>query len=114
MQTLDSNEARLHWRELLDRTIAGEGTIITRYGKPTAVVVPFVDWQALQEDLDDLRELRELNALEARIDAGQEKVFSHTEVWAEIDAEDAADAAAARGEPGAPVDLDDYLTRRKD
>ena len=34
---------------------AGEGSVIEHYGKPTAVFLPFADWEALQEDLDDLR-----------------------------------------------------------
>jgi prevent-host-death family protein len=115
MQTLDSNEARLHWRELLDRTIAGEATVITRYRKPVAVVLPFADYEDYKEAQEDAQDLRELDALEARIDAGQERVYSHAEVWAGLEDEtDAADAAAARSEPGQAQDLDAYLTRRKD
>ena len=42
------------------------------------------------------------------------KVKKGPETYQDLeDAEDAADAAEARREPGAPVDLDDYLTRRK-
>jgi hypothetical protein len=46
----------------------------------------------VQEALDDARDQRELNALVARIDAGLEPLYSHEEVWAEIE------ALEARGE----------------
>ncbi|OIO94171.1 MAG: hypothetical protein AUK03_07085 [Anaerolineae bacterium CG2_30_64_16] len=39
----------------------------------------------VQESLEDARDLREVMALDARIDAGQEPVFSHEDVWAEIE-----------------------------
>lgn len=69
MQTLDSNAARLHWREIMDRTIAGEDTVITRYGKPVAAVIPFADYEAIRPALDALRRARltdEADAAKAR------------------------------------------------
>ena len=44
------------------------------------------------ESLEDAHDLREVMALNARIDAGQEPIFSHADVWAEIE------ALEARGE----------------
>jgi prevent-host-death family protein len=42
----------------LDAARAGNDTVIERSGKPVAVIVPYADWEALQEDLDDLRAAR--------------------------------------------------------
>ncbi len=57
--TLDSKEARTKWRDLLDATSAGEAdVIITRYGKPAAVLIDYDDYIAWQEELDDLRAAR--------------------------------------------------------
>jgi prevent-host-death family protein len=58
VRTVDSNRARIHWREILDAARAGEDSVIEHYGKTTAVVLPFADWEALQEALDDLRAAR--------------------------------------------------------
>lgn len=49
----------------------------------------------VQESLEDARDLREVMALEARIDAGQDPVFSHADVWAEIEALEARGALPA-------------------
>jgi len=54
-EILDSNRARIVWRELLDRARGGRDTVIERYGKPTAAVIPYEDYKALQEALEDLR-----------------------------------------------------------
>ena len=57
--TLESNEARLKWREILDITAkGGQDIVITRYGKPVAAVIDFEDFVALQEELDDMRAAR--------------------------------------------------------
>ncbi len=40
MQTMPTDYARTHMRDLLDEAIAGNPVILTRYGKPVAVVVP--------------------------------------------------------------------------
>jgi prevent-host-death family protein len=59
MRTLDSNEARLHWRDVLDNTIAGEDTVITRYGRPVAAVIPYGDYLALRDELARIRAERD-------------------------------------------------------
>jgi prevent-host-death family protein len=58
VRVVDSNRARIHWREVLDTARAGVDSVIEYHGKPTAVVLPYADWQALQEALDDLRAAR--------------------------------------------------------
>jgi prevent-host-death family protein len=55
VQTYDSNTARAKWRELLDKAGAGRDAVIERYGQPTAALIPYEDFLALQDELDDLR-----------------------------------------------------------
>lgn len=62
VQTVDANTARLQWRVLIDTAIRGGDTIIERYSKPTAVVIPFEDYAALQEELEELRAGRRAQA----------------------------------------------------
>ena len=93
--TLDSNEARAQWRNLLDR--AGEGEtdiVITRYGKPVATLIDYDDWVALQEELDDLRAGRRANAIY------QEYLRdpSTARPWADIRAELVAEGLLDNGE----------------
>jgi prevent-host-death family protein len=40
MRTMPATEAADNVRELLDSAIAGQPVVLTRYGKPVAVVVP--------------------------------------------------------------------------
>jgi prevent-host-death family protein len=40
MKTLPTDYARTHMRDLLDEAVAGNSVVLTRYGKPVAVVVP--------------------------------------------------------------------------
>ena len=59
---LDSRDARTRWRDIMDAAHAGTETVIERYGRPTAVVIPFVDYAALQDALDELRAARRAQA----------------------------------------------------
>ncbi len=54
-------------------------------GETVSDVLRFALRDYVQEALEDARDLREVMALEARIDAGQEPIFSHEDVWAEIE-----------------------------
>ena len=58
VQTFDSRDARTKWRDIMDAAQAGAETVIERYGRPTAAVIPYADYEALQEELDDLRAAR--------------------------------------------------------
>lgn len=79
----ESRAARARWRALLDRAGAGQDTVIERYGQPTAALIPYQDFLALQEELDDLRaERRALAAYEA-----WERDPSTGRAWEEIKAE---------------------------
>lgn len=84
---LNSDDARTRWRDILDAANRGEDVVIARYGKPTAVVIPIADYEALQEELEDLRAARRAQAaLEAwRKDPGQGRPYA--EVRAELLAE---------------------------
>jgi predicted transcriptional regulator len=55
-------------------------------GENVSQVVRLALRDYVQGALEDARDLREVMALEARIDAGLEPVFSHEDVWAEIEA----------------------------
>jgi prevent-host-death family protein len=57
-RTFDSRDARTKWRDIMDAAQAGIETVIERYGRPTAAVIPYADYEALQEELDDLRAAR--------------------------------------------------------
>lgn len=61
MTTLDSNEARLQWRGILDNANK-EDAIITRYGKPVAVVVGYDAWLGVQEELEEFRARQRVQA----------------------------------------------------
>lgn len=57
--TIGSREARQKWRDLLDAAYRGTtDTIIERNGKPIAVLIPYEDYQAIEEALDQLRAAR--------------------------------------------------------
>ena len=52
---LDAAIARRDFSDVLDAARAGAETVIERHGKPTAVVLPWADYEALVEELDDVR-----------------------------------------------------------
>jgi prevent-host-death family protein len=60
--TIDSNEARNRWREMLDAGARKLDVIITRYGKPVSVLIDFEDYEAIKAELDDLRAARQASA----------------------------------------------------
>lgn len=60
MATVSAFEAKTHFSELLDRAGRGETITITRYGVPTAQLVPIRESQKLThaEIVEGMRELR--------------------------------------------------------
>ncbi len=64
-------------------------------GETVSDVVRLALKDYIAEALEDARDLREVVALERRIDAGQEPVYSHDDVWAEIEALEALGALPA-------------------
>ena len=52
IKILDSNQARNHWREMLDTVLTGKADIvIARYNKPVATLVAYEDYLAIWEEL---------------------------------------------------------------
>ncbi|MEZ4636704.1 MAG: hypothetical protein R2873_14750 [Caldilineaceae bacterium] len=68
-QIMKSDEARVKWRDVLESAMFGNDTVIERYNRPTAVVIPFDDYTAILEALEDYR-------------AGQRAQMAHQE-WLE-------------------------------
>lgn len=59
VKVYESNRARSRWRDVLDTASAGNADVVVeRYGRPVAAVIPYVDYVALQDELDDLRAAR--------------------------------------------------------
>jgi prevent-host-death family protein len=56
--TWDSRHARENWRDLLDMAAGKADVVITRHGKPAAVLIDYADYLALQEELEELRSAR--------------------------------------------------------
>jgi prevent-host-death family protein len=56
VKTLDSNQARNHWREMLDIVLVNDtDVVITRYNQPVAAVVAYEDYLAVATELTRLR-----------------------------------------------------------
>lgn len=78
-----SDAVRVHLRRILDAARAGQDTVIEHYDTPTAAVIPYADFLALQGALDDLRaERRALAAYEA-----WERDPGTGQAWEEVKAE---------------------------
>ena len=58
LRTMASDEARTHWRDLLDAVSAGKtNVVIERFGKPTAILVGVTEYETYQQALALLQEL---------------------------------------------------------
>jgi prevent-host-death family protein len=52
VKTVDSNEARNNWREMLDTVMAQDvDIVVTRYNKPVVTMVSYEDYLIVQDDL---------------------------------------------------------------
>ena len=58
MRTVNANEARTNWRDVLDTVVAGKSVVVERHGKPVAAVIPFDVYEALAEQIEDLEDER--------------------------------------------------------
>ena len=79
-------EARARLTELLDDVEARhEHVVITRRGRPTAVVISTEEWEALEETLEILQDEETLAALrESEEDVKAGRLFSLDEVRREL------------------------------
>ncbi len=66
IKTYKSDEARLKMRDILDDVTAGRESVIERYNKPIAVVVPHALWQSIKR-----KRKADLDAISKRMDAGE-------------------------------------------
>ena len=52
VKTLDSSQARNHWREMLDTVLKNDADIvITRYDQPVVAVLAYEDYLAVHDKL---------------------------------------------------------------
>lgn len=59
-KTLDSHQARNHWRQLFDAVLTDHtDVIITRYNKPVVTVIAYEDYLAVRDALAVRRQERE-------------------------------------------------------
>lgn len=60
IKTIDSNQARNNWRELIDMTQnTNVDVVITRYNKPVATLLDYEDYLSIREELAKQRTLRQ-------------------------------------------------------
>lgn len=55
MKTMTTTEARSGWADLIEHVIKGGSMLITRNGKPKAMIGPPVDLERVRDDLETLR-----------------------------------------------------------
>ena len=85
---ISSREARQKWRTVLDTVDRGSAdVVIERYGKPIAAIIPFVDFEALQEALEELRDVRFAIAAIEEYERDPSSARPYAEIRAELIAE---------------------------
>ena len=84
ISTINSGEARIRWRDLLDQVLAGKGDVlIERNGKSVAVMIPAEDYEQIRETLEELRSVREAAAAYAE----WKRTPSVARPWEDVEAE---------------------------
>ena len=59
IKTVDSNQARNNWREMLDTVLGQEvDVVITRYNKPVVTMLDYEDYLTIREELAQKRAQR--------------------------------------------------------
>jgi len=90
---VSSREARARWRTVLDTVDKGTAdVVIERYGRPIAAVIPYVDYEALLEELEDLRDVRYALAALEEYERDPSTARPFEEIEAELIAEGLLDA----------------------
>jgi prevent-host-death family protein len=86
ISTINSGEARIRWRDLLDQVLAGKGDVlIERNGKSVAVMIPAVDYEQIRESLEELRATRAATAAYAEWKRTPSVARPFEELEAELD-----------------------------
>ncbi len=62
VQTMNANEARKRWRDVIDAVQTGQSVIVERFGKPVAAVISYEDYVAALETIEEERDIREAEA----------------------------------------------------
>ena len=82
--TLESNEARTRWGELMTATAGGAtDVVITQAGEPVLAIIDYADYMAIVDALEDARLARRAAEVLTDLDAGR----TDARPWAEIQAE---------------------------
>ena len=82
--TLESNEARTRWGELMAVTAGGAtDVVITQAGEPVLAIIDYADYVAIVDALEDARLARRAAEVLADLDAGR----TDARPWADIQAE---------------------------
>ncbi len=56
IKTVDSNQVRNNWREMLDMALSKEiDVVITRYNKPVATILDYEDYLSIRDELTKQR-----------------------------------------------------------
>ncbi len=92
-KVMDSNDARLHWRDVLDAGAKGLDIVITRYNKPVSVVIDYEDYLAIVEQLEDQRAGRRAAATLELIEQDPTRVRPFQSLVAELIEEGELDAS---------------------
>ncbi len=82
--TLESNEVRGRWSELLAATAGGStDVVITQQGEPVLAIIDYADYLVIVDALEDARLARRASEVLADLEAGR----TATRPWAEVRAE---------------------------
>ena len=72
--TVKSEEARLKWRDTVDRAYLGGEIIVERHGKPVVAIINFARWQQMRQLWLDMLAQRS-----AEVKAGNYVTFEEVE-----------------------------------
>jgi len=68
IKTVDSNQARNNWREMLDMVLGKEiDVVITRYNKPVVTMLDYEDYLSIREELVKKRAQRQEEAFQTML-----------------------------------------------
>lgn len=84
VKVLSSDEARTHWRDIMDVSLGGGDVVVERYGRPVVAVIPYEDYEALVDALDDLRDARVAAARIAEWEADSTTARPYDQIRAEM------------------------------
>ncbi|HOG45282.1 MAG TPA: type II toxin-antitoxin system prevent-host-death family antitoxin [Anaerolineae bacterium] len=83
-QVLDAHEARKRMRDVLDAAGAGRLTVIERFGKPVAAVIPYEDYVAIRDVLEEAQDVRDAQEALAEYDRDPESFATLDQVEQEL------------------------------